>query len=61
MIHTKIALNLRRNKQKILDNWELFSQNKPSIISFLTMENKELHMWLHKAHIINYESNQTEI
>lgn len=61
MIHTKIALNLRRNKQKILDNWELFSQNKPSIIFFLTLENKELHMWLHKAHIINYESNQTEI
>lgn len=38
MIHTKIALNLRRNKQKILDNLELLSQNKPSIISFLTLE-----------------------
>lgn len=60
MIHTKIALNLRRNKLKILDNWELLSQNKPSIISFLTLEKKELHMWLHKAHIINYESNQTK-
>lgn len=60
MIHTKIALNLRRNKQKILDNWELLSQNKPSIISFLTLEKKELHMWLHKAHIINCESNQTK-